>query len=220
MARSLELLRQPRGIRRPAAVQGELGLRRGGLFGPASASGLVGDPRNLPVATSDFIFAAFGGRARIFGTTRSRRIRAPSSAQGYGAAMRARSSLPSSTAVGLTVLLGFQAFFIFAGVVRVLPLTGVTLPFVPTAGLARRQLHPSRLADADLHMKGTPQSNEARPQSIVPTDRRVVASCVEHRVGSRDRGTEATGEAPDSPIETRHGITRTPVGPDTTSSAS
>ena len=37
-------------------------------------------------------------------------------------------------AVGLTTLLGFQAFFIMAGVTRLLPLTGITLPFMAYGG--------------------------------------------------------------------------------------
>ena len=37
-------------------------------------------------------------------------------------------------AVGLTVLIGVQSFIIIAGVIRVLPLTGVTLPFVSYGG--------------------------------------------------------------------------------------
>ena len=37
-------------------------------------------------------------------------------------------------ATGLTLILGFQAFFIMAGVVRLLPFTGITLPFVAYGG--------------------------------------------------------------------------------------
>ena len=37
-------------------------------------------------------------------------------------------------ATGLTLIIGFQAFFIMAGVVRLLPLTGITLPFVAYGG--------------------------------------------------------------------------------------
>jgi peptidoglycan glycosyltransferase len=37
-------------------------------------------------------------------------------------------------ATGLTLIIGFQAFFIMAGVVRLLPFTGVTLPFVAYGG--------------------------------------------------------------------------------------
>jgi len=36
--------------------------------------------------------------------------------------------------VGLTVVIGFQAFFIMAGVLRILPLTGITLPFMAYGG--------------------------------------------------------------------------------------
>jgi cell division protein FtsW (lipid II flippase) len=35
---------------------------------------------------------------------------------------------------GLTILLGFQAFFIMAGVIRLLPFTGITLPFIAYGG--------------------------------------------------------------------------------------
>ena len=37
-------------------------------------------------------------------------------------------------ATGLTIIIGFQAFFIMAGVVRLLPFTGITLPFVAYGG--------------------------------------------------------------------------------------
>ena len=37
-------------------------------------------------------------------------------------------------ATGLTLIVGFQAFFIMAGVVRLLPFTGITLPFVAYGG--------------------------------------------------------------------------------------
>jgi peptidoglycan glycosyltransferase len=36
--------------------------------------------------------------------------------------------------MGLTVILGFQAFFILAGILRILPFTGITLPFVARGG--------------------------------------------------------------------------------------
>ena len=39
-------------------------------------------------------------------------------------------------AVGLTITIGFQAFFIMGGIVRLLPLTGITLPFISYGGSA------------------------------------------------------------------------------------
>jgi peptidoglycan glycosyltransferase len=53
---------------------------------------------------------------------------------GIRIALRARSEFAKMAALGLTVVLGAQAFFIMAGVTRLLPLTGVTLPFVSYGG--------------------------------------------------------------------------------------
>ena len=53
---------------------------------------------------------------------------------GLRAAVRAPSEFSKLVALGLTVTLGFQAFLIMAGVTRLLPLTGVTLPFVSYGG--------------------------------------------------------------------------------------
>ncbi len=53
---------------------------------------------------------------------------------GIRAALRARSEFSQLAAVGFTAILGFQSFFIMAGVVRLLPLTGVSLPFIGYGG--------------------------------------------------------------------------------------
>ena len=55
---------------------------------------------------------------------------------GLRIAQAARSEFAKLTAVGLTMIIGFQAFFIIGGVVRLLPLTGITLPFVSYGGSA------------------------------------------------------------------------------------
>ena len=53
---------------------------------------------------------------------------------GLRIAQTARSDFARLVAIGLTTLLGFQAFFIMAGVTRLLPLTGITLPFMAYGG--------------------------------------------------------------------------------------
>ena len=112
-------------------VDGELAFGRGGLFG----SGLgLGIPSTIPVSTSDFIFAAFGEELGLFGTTAIVAAFLLIAGAGFRAAIRARSEFAKLAATGLTAILGFQAFFIFAGVARLLPLTGVTLPFVSYGG--------------------------------------------------------------------------------------
>jgi cell division protein FtsW (lipid II flippase) len=55
---------------------------------------------------------------------------------GLRIAQVARSEFAKLVATGLTVIIGFQAFFIIGGVVRLLPLTGITLPFVSYGGSA------------------------------------------------------------------------------------
>ena len=53
---------------------------------------------------------------------------------GFRVAQMARSDFSRLLATGLTLIIGFQAFFIMAGVVRLLPFTGITLPFVAYGG--------------------------------------------------------------------------------------
>ena len=53
---------------------------------------------------------------------------------GLRIAQQTASGFERLLATGLTTLLGFQAFIILAGVTRLLPLTGVTLPFVSYGG--------------------------------------------------------------------------------------
>ena len=49
-------------------------------------------------------------------------------------AQTARSEFAKLVAAGLTVIIGMQALFIMAGIVRLLPLTGITLPFMAYGG--------------------------------------------------------------------------------------
>ena len=112
-------------------VVGELSLAQGG----ATGTGLgLGTPQNIPVAVSDFIFAAFGEELGLVGATAVIVGFLLIVGSGLRAALRARSEFSKLCALGLTVILGFQAFFIMGGVARLLPLTGVTLPFVSYGG--------------------------------------------------------------------------------------
>jgi cell division protein FtsW (lipid II flippase) len=112
-------------------IQGEFALARGGLTG----SGLgLGSPYNVPVAYSDFIFAAIGEELGLLGTTAVVIGFLLLVGAGIRAAVRARSEFSQLAAVGFTAILGFQSFFIMAGVVRLLPLTGVSLPFIGYGG--------------------------------------------------------------------------------------
>jgi len=112
-------------------VQGQLGFGRGGLAG----SGLgLGTPYDIPVAYSDFIFAAIGEELGLLGATAVVAGFLLLIGAGLRTALRARSEFSQLAAVGFTAILGFQSFFIMAGVIRLLPLTGVTLPFISYGG--------------------------------------------------------------------------------------
>jgi len=113
-------------------VQGELAFARGGLFG--TGIGFGSSSRILPVSSSDFIFAVIGEELGFVGAAAVVCCYAIIVGAGLRAARRARSEFARLVAAGLTATLGLQAFLIMAGNTRLLPLTGVTLPFVSYGG--------------------------------------------------------------------------------------
>lgn len=117
-------------------IQGELAFGRGGLWGSGLGLGLVQQTSLpvLPAATSDYIFAAIGEELGLAGTVAVLVGYVLIVGSGLRAGLRARSQFAKLAAVGLTVTLGFQAFVIMAGVTRILPDTGMTLPFVSYGG--------------------------------------------------------------------------------------
>ncbi len=113
-------------------IQGELAFGRGGVFGTGIGFGIAA--RVLPVSSSDFIFAVIGEELGLVGAAAVVCCYAIIVGAGLRAARRARSEFARLVAAGLTVTLGLQAFLIMAGNTRLLPLTGVTLPFVSYGG--------------------------------------------------------------------------------------
>jgi peptidoglycan glycosyltransferase len=94
----------------------------------------LGDPGRIPLAQNDFIFAAIGEELGLLGATAVLMSYLLMIGAGLRIASRTDRSFEKLLAVGLTTIFGVQAFIIMAGVVRVLPLTGVTLPFVSYGG--------------------------------------------------------------------------------------
>jgi peptidoglycan glycosyltransferase len=84
--------------------------------------------------TSDMIFAAIGTEMGLVGASAVVVAFILLVGSGFRVAQAARSDFSRLMATGLTLILGFQAFFIMAGVVRLLPFTGITLPFVAYGG--------------------------------------------------------------------------------------
>lgn len=112
-------------------IQGLYGLASGGLFG----SGLdFGSPRYIPAVHTDFVIAAIGEELGLLGSLAVVNVFVLLVAQGFRVALRARSGFNALLAAGLTSVLGLQALIILAGALKLIPLTGITLPFVSYGG--------------------------------------------------------------------------------------
>jgi len=112
-------------------VQGLYALGTGGLIGTGLG---LGHPHFVPYVSTDFIFAAFGEEMGLLGTTLIVAAFLVLVGTGLRIAQAARSDFAKLAAAGFTVILGMQAFFIMAGITRLLPLTGITLPFMAYGG--------------------------------------------------------------------------------------
>ena len=112
-------------------IQAAYALAWGGSTGTGPGLGIAG---RIPQDESDFIFAVIGEELGLLGATAVLCAFLLLAGSGLRLAQRASDSFTSLLAVGLTSLIAFQAFIIIAGVIRLLPLTGVTLPFVSYGG--------------------------------------------------------------------------------------
>ena len=112
-------------------VQSSYALGTGGLSGTGIS---LGSPQQIPAAETDFIFAAIGEELGLLGTTAVLVAFLVLIGAGLGIAQRAQHPLDKLLAAGLTTILGVQTFIILGGVTRLVPLTGITLPFVSYGG--------------------------------------------------------------------------------------
>lgn len=112
-------------------VQSLYSLADGGLVGSGIGKGMG---RLIPVVESDFIFSAIGEELGLLGASAILMAYMLFAVRGLTTAARAKSDVSSFTAVGLTASIAVQAFLIVGGCTRLLPLTGVTLPFMSQGG--------------------------------------------------------------------------------------
>ncbi len=104
-------------------------------FGGVTGTGLgLGSDVPIPASESDFIFAVISEQLGLLGGALVIMAFLLMVGSGLRIASRADHAFDKLLATGLTLLLGLQAFIIIAGVTRLLPLTGVTLPFVSYGG--------------------------------------------------------------------------------------
>lgn len=110
-----------------------------GIFAMASGSlsgtGLgLGRPSLIAFAETDFIFAAVGEELGLIGSVLILAIYALIITVGMGIALRSRDLFRKLLAAGLTFTFGLQSLLIIGGIVRLFPLTGITLPFMSYGG--------------------------------------------------------------------------------------
>ncbi len=110
---------------------GWFSLAAGGVTGTGLGLGQSG---NIPEITSDMIFTALGEELGFIGIILILSLFACFVGEGFRIAQRSHSDFIRLTATGLTATLGLQAFIIMAGALRILPFTGITLPFMAYGG--------------------------------------------------------------------------------------
>jgi cell division protein FtsW (lipid II flippase) len=110
----------------------------GGLFGKGFGQALITIPGSdnalLPAAQTDTIYALIVNELGLFGACGVVLIYILIAARGFKIALIADDGFSKLLAAGLTAVFAIQAFVIIGGVTRVIPLTGVTLPFISYGG--------------------------------------------------------------------------------------
>lgn len=112
-------------------VQSLYSLADGGMFGVGIGRGMA---EQIPVVESDFIFAAIAEETGLLGGAGILLLYLCFAIRGFVTAARAKSDVSSFVAVGLTSIIVLQAFIIVGGVTKLIPLTGLTLPFISQGG--------------------------------------------------------------------------------------
>ncbi|TMD58590.1 MAG: FtsW/RodA/SpoVE family cell cycle protein [Chloroflexi bacterium] len=112
-------------------LHGLFSLGNGGLLGAGLGAG---DPQSIPVVWSDFVFAAFAEETGFIGALALLAMYLVLLYRGFSIAIAAPTTFLQLLAAGLTFVIGMQTLVIVAGNAKLIPLTGITLPFVAYGG--------------------------------------------------------------------------------------
>ena len=117
-------------------VQSLFAFGRGGLLGTGLGAGLPTVDGNLPIPAvhTDFPLAALGEELGLVGVTAILGLFLVLIERGLRIAASAADEFRSLLAAGLALVIGTQAFIIAAGNLKLIPLTGITLPFISYGG--------------------------------------------------------------------------------------
>ncbi|HWK82076.1 MAG TPA: FtsW/RodA/SpoVE family cell cycle protein, partial [Thermomicrobiales bacterium] len=112
-------------------IHSEYALASGGILGTGFGRG---QPTLIPEVHSDFIFSAIGEELGLLGTLTIIALYFILVMRGYMIALRVRDGFAQLLAFGLSSILAIQTIIIIGGVIRLIPLTGITLPFISYGG--------------------------------------------------------------------------------------
>lgn len=112
-------------------LQGLFGLGAGGISGVGLGNGF---PTIIPAVSTDMIYSAIGEELGLLGTLAVLLLYALVAVRSFMLGMRARHPFGSLLATCLAVVFALQTLIIVGGVLRLIPLTGITMPFVSYGG--------------------------------------------------------------------------------------
>lgn len=112
-------------------VQGLYALASGGLLGQGLGQGA---PALIPESHTDFVFATVGEEWGLLGTMAILLLFALLAGRGLAASLRARDGFSQLFGIGLAITIALQVVIIVGGNLALIPLTGITLPFVSYGG--------------------------------------------------------------------------------------
>jgi len=112
-------------------VQSLLAFASGGIFGQGLGQGL---PTAIPVVHTDFVFAAIGEEYGLLGALAVLVCFVLLVSRAFLIALAAQTGFEQLLAAGIGIILSLQTLIISAGTLKLMPLTGVTLPFVSYGG--------------------------------------------------------------------------------------